>query len=65
MNPISHPQIGRSTHKEYEARYGNHSVSSKIRQEAGSRVGSPLGRNRLALAALSGLSIIGVLVALL
>ncbi len=33
MNPISHHQIAQSTHKEYEARYGNRARENEGRQE--------------------------------
>ncbi len=41
MNPMSHHQLGQSTHKEYEARYGSRYVSNESRQESV----SPLGRD--------------------
>ncbi len=59
MNPLSNHQIGQATHREYEAKYGNHHRANETQQEAV----SPLSRDKLVLA-LSGLSVIGVIVTL-
>ena len=58
-HPLSNHQIGQATHREYEAKYGNHYRGDENRQEAV----SPFGRHKL-LPALSGLSVAGVIIAL-
>ena len=61
MNPISHHQLAQSTHKEYEAKFGNPYTSNEIEQ----KTVNPLSRHKLALA-LSGLSaIVAMIVAIL
>ena len=59
MNPISNHQIGQATHHEYEAKYGNRYRGNESQQETV----NPFGQHKLVLA-LSGLSVIGVIVAL-
>ena len=61
MNPISHHQLAQSTHKEYEARYGNQYVSNENRQE----IVSLLGQHKLALALSSLSAIVAMVIAIL
>lgn len=58
-HPLSNHQIGQATHREYEAKYGNHYRGDKPQQETA----NPFSRHKLVLA-LSGLSVTGVIVTL-